>query len=60
MSLIDLEQDDAAILKAEDEAILEAGKAPDVDHALQNLVGILNDETPPLHERTEGRDGPAG
>lgn len=55
MSLIQSELDDPATLRAEDEAIAAAEnpQEPKVT-ALDALAEILNDDTPPVHESSEG------
>lgn len=55
MSLIASEQDDAEVLRAEDEAILAAADTtPKPRTALDNLAEILSDDKTPVHEAGEG------
>jgi len=60
MSLIQSEQDDAEVLRAEDEAILAAANTePQPETSLDALARLLNGETD-VHATTEGDDRPRG
>ena len=62
MSLIASEQDDPAVLRAEDEAIAEADKPKTEERtALDALAEILNDrDTPEVHPQDEAGSGSRG
>lgn len=60
MSLIQSEQDDKEVLRAEDEAILAAENPPEHQvTALDQLARLLNGETD-VHQAPEAGSGPGG